>query len=186
MSRDITEAAAAALAAQNVRLAVFFEGEFPSGTVRLWSGVGEIEVFGETFTGAGTLLGVSEIGETDDVVASGAVVSLSGVPTDLVQIAIDEAQQGLPGRVWIGLFDEAGEIIADPVQAFAGRLDVPEITNDRDTLTITISYESRLIDLNTAREWRYTHESQQLLFPGDRGFDHVTTIQDKELRWGRG
>ncbi|HBN31649.1 MAG TPA: hypothetical protein DD416_10620, partial [Rhodobacteraceae bacterium] len=74
----------------------------------------------------------------------------------------------------------------DPVQAFSGRLDVPEIADDANTCTITISYESRLIDLNTARSWRYTHESQQSLYPGDRGFEYVTAIQDREITWGRG
>ena len=74
----------------------------------------------------------------------------------------------------------------DPVQAFSGRLDVPEIKDDADTCTITISYESRLIDLTVARTWRYTHESQQVLFPGDLGFEYVTTIQDREITWGRG
>ena len=84
------------------------------------------------------------------MVAGGTAVSLSGVPLDLVQLAIAEARQGLPGRLWLGLLTETGEIIADPVQAFSGRLDVPEIADDANTCTITISYESRLIDLNTA------------------------------------
>ena len=101
-------------------------------------------------------------------------------------MAIAEARQGLPGKVWLGLLTEAGTIIADPVLAFAGRLDVPEITDDVETCRITISYESRLIDLNTARSWRYTHESQQVLYPGDLGFEYVTAIQDREITWGRG
>jgi hypothetical protein len=108
------------------------------------------------------------------------------VPLDLVQVAIDEARQGMPGRIWIGLMSEAGALIADPVQAFSGRLDVPEITEDADTCTITISYESRLIDLTVPRTWRYTHESQQVLYPGDLAFEYVTAIQDREIPWGRG
>jgi hypothetical protein len=52
------------------------------------------------------------------------------VPPDLVQLAIAEARQGLPGKLCLGLLTETGAIIADPVLAFAGRLDVPEITDD--------------------------------------------------------
>ena len=63
---------------------------------------------------------------------------------------------------------------------------MPEITDDAETCRITISYESRLIDLNTARSWRYTHESQQALHPGDLGFEYVAAIQDREVTWGRG
>jgi hypothetical protein len=184
MSRDIHAATAAAMQAQDVRLAVFFEGQFASGFLRLWTGIGDISWNGHTWTGAGSLIGMSEISETEDVVASGVAVSLSGVPSDLVQIAIDEARQGMPGRVWLALFDANIDFIGEPVPAFAGRLDVPEITDDAETCTISISYESRLVDLNASREWRYTHESQQVLFPGDRGFDYVTKIQDKEVVWG--
>jgi hypothetical protein len=43
-----------------------------------------------------------------------------------------------------------------------------------------------LIDLNRAREWRYTHESQQQISPGDRGFEYVAGLQEREIRWGLG
>ena len=186
MSRDITAAFAAALADQHLRPVIFFEGQFATGWVRIWSGLGEISWNGDTWSGAGSLLGLGSIDESGEVVAGGTSVSLSGIPLDLVQLAIEEARQGLPGRVWLGLLTEEGQIIADPVLAFAGRLDVPEITDDAESCRITISYESRLIDLNTARSWRYTHESQQALHPGDRGFEYVTAIQDREITWGRG
>ena len=184
--RGVTPAFAAALVERDLRPVILFEGEFASGWLRLWSGLGEIVWAGKTWFGAGTLLGIGVIDETSAVVAGGTSVSLSGVPADLVQRAITEARQGLPGRVWIGLLTAARAIIEEPVLAFAGRLDVPEITDDAETCRITISYESRLIDLNTSREWRYTHESQQALHPGDLGFEYVTAIQDREIKWGRG
>lgn len=186
MSREITPAFAAALADQDLRPVIFFEGQFASGWVRIWSGLGSAQWNGQSWAGAGSLLGLGPIEETGEVVAGGTAISLCGVPLDLVQMAIAEARQGLPGRVWLGLLGEDGSIIADPVQAFSGRLDVPEIKDDADSCTITISYESRLIDLTVARTWRYTHESQQVLFPGDLGFEYVTAIQDREITWGRG
>ena len=180
MSRTITPAFATALADQSLRPVIFFEGQFATGWVRLWSGLGEVSWNGQTWAGAGSL------DETGEVVAGGTAISLSGAPLDLVQMAIAEARQGLPGRIWLGLLAENGSIIADPVQAFSGRLDVPEIKDDAESCTITISYESRLIDLTVARTWRYTHESQQVLYPGDLGFEYVTAIQDREITWGRG
>ena len=186
MGRDLTVAFSSALADHTLRPVIFFEGQFASGWVRLWSGIGEIIWNGKAWSGAGTLLGLGSIEETGEVVAGGTAISLSGVPLDLVQMAIAEARQGLPGRVWLGLRGENGSMIADPVQAFSGRLDVPEIKDDAESCTITISYESRLIDLTVPRAWRYTHESQQVLFPGDLGFEYVTAIQDREITWGRG
>lgn len=184
MARGMSAAFITAISQQDLRPALFFEGQFPSGYLRLWSGLGGIVWNSLTWTGAGTLLGISTIEETGDVVAQGASIALSGVPVDLVALCITDAQQGLAGKLWLGLLATDGTVIADPVQAFAGRLDVPEISDGMDTCTITISYESRLIDLNAARSFRYTDESQKQLYPGDLGFQYVTTIQDKDIVWG--
>lgn len=186
MAREMSAEIAAALKQSELRPILFFEGEFASGWVRIWSGLGDITWTGQTWTGVGSLLGLGAVEETQQVVAGGTTVSLSGVPLEMVALAIDEARQGKPGRVWLGLLTDAREIIADPVQAFTGRLDVPEIADTGESCTVTISYENRLIDLGTPRTWRYTHESQQALAPGDQGFAFVTTIQDKEITWGRG
>lgn len=186
MARDLSAEIAAALEQGVLRPVLFFEGEFASGWVRIWSGLGEIPWNGQVWTGVGSLLGMGAIEETQKVVAGGTTVSLSGVPLEMVSLAINEARQGKPGRVWLGLLTEAQEIIADPVRAFTGRLDVPEVADAGDSCTVTISYENRLIDLGVPRSWRYTHESQRVLAPDDRGFEFVSAIQDREITWGRG
>jgi hypothetical protein len=182
MSRDIPAAVAAELQAPTLRPAILFEGEFATGWVRVWTGLGPLFWRGVQWTGLGTLIGVGGIDETSEVVANGTAVSLSGVPLDLIGIAIDEARQGRPGRIFLAVLTPAGALIDEPVQLFAGRLDVPEIEEGAETCTVTISYESRMLDLTTPREWRYTHESQQVLYPGDRGLEYVTSIQELELR----
>ena len=97
MSRNLTVAFATALADQSLRPVIFFEGQFATGWVRIWSGLGSLTWNGQTWAGAGSLLGIGGIDETGEVVAGGTAVSLSGVPLDLVQMAIEEARQGLPG-----------------------------------------------------------------------------------------
>jgi hypothetical protein len=186
MSRGMTPEFAAALADRSVRPVIFYEGTFASGVLRLWSGLGDIVWNDETWTGAGTLLGMGAIEEGDKIEAYGTSIKLSGIPLDLVQLCIEEAQQGLPGKVWVGLMEEDRTLIGDPILATSGRLDVPNLEDSEDTCSITITYEGRLIGLLQAREWRYTDESQQVLFPGDRGFEYVTTIQDKDIQWGTG
>jgi len=183
--RSMLPGFAAALAAQDVRPALLFEGVFPSGSLLLWTGQAPLVWGGRTWQGAGSLISVEGMDESADIVAQGARVTLSGVPSLLVSAAITDAQQGLPGLIYIVLRDAAGQVIPDPIIAFQGRLDVPTIVDGQDTCAISVTYESQLIDLTRPREWRYTHESQQVLFPGDLGFSYVTTIQDKEIIWGR-
>lgn len=181
--RNITPAMDAALTAPVVWPILIYEATFASGVARLWSGVGDITWAGQTWVGGGNFLSFGGVDEGTDVVARGSSVSLSGVPVGLVSAAISDAQQGLPGRVWVGSMDSNGQVTADPVSAFMGRLDVPAVTDGAETCVVTINYESRLIDLTKPREWRYTHESQQQLYPGDLGFSFLVGIQDKELEW---
>ncbi len=78
MSRDLTVAFATALADQSLRPVIFFEGQFATGWVRIWSGLGEVSWNGQSWAGAGALLGLGAIDETGEVVAGGTAVSLSG------------------------------------------------------------------------------------------------------------
>jgi len=183
-ARDLTASVLSAIQAREVSLIALFEGEFSSGTVNLWTGLGDLTWDSKTWTGAGNLIGWSAIEERDGVVASGVQVQFSGVPSAFVSLALDEARQGLPGRIWIGLLDSNGAVIADPFQAFSGKLDVPQITDSAEACVISIDYENKLVDLQRTREQRFTHEFQQALYPGDLGFEYVTTIQDQEIVWG--
>lgn len=186
MARDLTAGMLSAIAAGTVRPVLFYQGAFSGGTVRLWTGLGTVSWNGQSWVGAGSLLGMSSIQETTEVRATGLSVSLSGVSTSLISLALTQARQGAAGSVWLGFLDAAGAVIADPTLAFQGRLDVPEIIDSGDTCSITISYESRLIDLERARERRYTSEDQRIDYPNDRGFDFVPGLQDATNVWGRG
>lgn len=184
MARDLTASVITQLQSASVEVGILFEGEFASGWVRLWSGIGSLSWDGKTWTGTGNLLGISGIDETAEVRASGMTVSLSGVPSDLLSAALGDARSGRIGRVYLAFFS-GGSIVADPILQFEGRLDVPAIEDGPETATISISYESELIDLERARERRYTPEDQQIDFPGDLGFDYVASLQDAQITWGR-
>lgn len=186
MARDLTAGMLSAIAAGTVRPVLFYEGAFASGTVRLWTGLGTVSWNSQSWVGAGSLLGMSSIQETTEVRAAGLTISLSGMPGTLISLALSNARQGADGLVYLGFLDSTGAIIADPALAFAGRLDVPEIVDAGETCTISISYESRLIDLERARERRYTQEDQRLDYPDDDGFNQVPGLQDAVILWGRG
>lgn len=184
MARDLTASVITQLQSASVEVGILFEGEFASGWVRLWSGIGSLSWDSKTWTGTGNLLGISGIDETAEVRASGMTVSLSGVPSDLLSAALGDARSGRIGRVYLAFFS-GGSIVADPILQFEGRLDVPAIEDGPETATISISYESELIDLERARERRYTPEDQQIDFAGDLGFDYVASLQDAQITWGR-
>jgi hypothetical protein len=170
---------------QDARPILLFEGQFDGGFVRFWTGSGLLTWDAKTWTGAGDLIGISDIEENTEIVATGITVSLAGVDPALVSAVIGEARQNMPGRIWVGFLDAAGAVIASPYLAFRGRLDVPSITDSADGCTISITYENVLGDLLRPREIRFTEEAQKAIFPDDRGFEYVTRIQDKDIKWTR-
>lgn len=181
--RDLTTAMQTEVGQSEVQPILLFEGSFISGSVRTWTGYGSLTWAGVSWTGTGTLMGVSAISETNETSANGATVTLNGIPSDLISLALSECRQGATGKIYLGLFD-SGLLINDPILIFSGKLDIPSITDEGESAQISITYESRLIDLERARVRRYTPEDQKQLFPDDLGLDFVPAIQDRKVLWG--
>jgi hypothetical protein len=184
MTRDISTSLRDQMAAR-VNLPIgFFEGLFDSGALRLWTGYDTISWNGVEWTGAGHLIGLSEIAESQELRAIGASATLSGIPSDFISLALSEDYQGRRCNFYIGAMS-IGQIVADPILLFGGTADVMEIDDSGEYGSITITIESRLIDLERPREHRYEHEDQQAIYPGDLGLEYVPTIQDQPIIWGR-
>lgn len=186
MSRNLTAGFQSAIDSSQVRPFYLFEGVFVSGTVRAWNGIGDLSWNSQTWGGLGSFLTFSNIEETSEVRAAGITVTLNGMSSSNISLALQDVRQGYSGKIYLGLFDASNTIIADPYLAFNGRLDSVSIDEGPDTSVISINYESRLIDLQKAREIRYTDQEQQRLFPGDLGLEFVPSMQDMVLNWGRG
>jgi len=156
---------------------------FDSGAARLWTGYGDLVFDNKTFVGGGNLLNVSEVEETSEIEAKGLTLTLSGVPSELIALTLNEPYQNRLMRLYVGAIKPDGSI--EHYQLFAGRLDVMNILEEGETATITVTVENRLIDLNRPRIRRYTSEDQKAIFVGDLGFDYVNELQNKQIEWGR-
>ena len=130
------------------------------------------------------MAGISPIIETGDVKARGMTVTLEGISSELLVEVLGHAKRTLPGTLWLGLLNANGAVIADPFQAFKGRLDKPAIEDGAETSKIMISYENRLIDLERPRVRRFTSEDQHIDYPDDEGFDFVPSVQEWNGKWG--
>jgi hypothetical protein len=183
MSRALTSGVIAQTKAAQVQPVFLFEGEFSGEMIRTWSGVGELNWNGEVWDGLGALMGISNIGEDNEISAKGITVTLTGIPSEIISLALQDCRQGSAGSVYLGFISE-NQIINDPVLVFQGRLDVVEINEDDETSSISLNYESRLIDLHRSKVSRFTDEDQKREFPGDLGCVFVVSLQDKNIRWG--
>jgi hypothetical protein len=176
-----------------------------------WTGVGELVFEGVTYTGAGELVQISDVQEGSDLSAKGATLTLSGIPSSLLTLALAEDYQNRTVNIRFGLIGQGAEAgsflsISDfaehlllndagdkldissegPISLytlFAGYMDQLTISSTGEMSTISMTVESRMLDLERPRVRRYTDQSQQSLFPGDLGFEFVTRMQSESLEW---
>jgi hypothetical protein len=180
MSRLVPAAILTALTQDNVQPFYAVEALFDSGPVRFWTGYGERTIEGNTYIGTGNLLTISGLEEVSDMAAKSASVTLSGIPSELVSLAMQEPYQNRPCRILFGVRD-----VDDIVEVFSGTVDKMPLEDGPESGTIIASIESKWVRLGRPNIRRYTSESQKSRYPTDTFFDWVADLQDKETLWGR-
>lgn len=184
MSRSLTPAVEVAIAAGHVAAITLVEMDFPAGFVRVNNSPVTFAWNGYDWLGLGSLGSMDAINEGAALEARGIAFRLSGVPAANIYNALGQQYQGRACRVWLAPLDPATHsIITSPVLLFWGLMDAMSIDLG-ETASITVSAESRLADWGRPRVRRFNHEDQQIDYPGDLGFEFVTAMVDKELRWG--
>lgn len=187
--RDLIANQLAALRAANVRAVIMVRLSFQSGPLRVHSGVGTITWDGEQYLGIGALGQIESMQETTEAVAQDVRLTLTGIPSEYISLALGEHYQGGDARIYLAAIDENHRLILDeqgrgPYLVFRGRMDTMAI-QDGDSGTIHLTCRNRLSDWDRPRERRYTHEDQQVEYPGDLGLQYVAQMVDKEIIWGR-
>ena len=173
------------LGADEQAIFIAVKAEFDSGDVRVWSGVDDLTINSETYTGAGDLLAIGEIEEDIDLSSKGISISLSGMDTTVLNIALTESYQNRFVTIFLGYVMGGTNEVAGVVTLFKGRITTLTVNDNPAGATISIDAESRLIDLERPSNLRYTKESQNFLHSGDTGFNRIASIQDKEIIWGK-
>lgn len=183
MTRDLTAAVTTAIAADNVDFAFLFEGEFDSGTIRLFSGLGSMVHDGNTYTGAGNLISLGTITESADLRSGESIVTLSGIPSNLLSLALSEDYQGRAITVKMVLFDSAGAEIADAIPLLVGQADQMKIDDNGETMTIALSVENETALFERAANRRYTQAELEADYSDDKGFEFVAGMEHIDIDW---
>lgn len=180
MARSIPVGLMTALTQAAIQPYYAVEMLFDTAPVRFWSGLGERIIEGNTYLGAGSLMRISELEEVGDLSAKSATVSFSGIPPELVSLALVEPYQRRVCRVLLGETSTA-----PAVEMFSGKMNTMTIEDAPDSAIIQLSIESRLVELGRSKPRRYNHESHIARYPGDNFFSFVADLQDRQVPWGR-
>ena len=167
--------------------ALFFavKAEFDTDDILVWSGIDDLVIGSDTYTGAGTLLSVSNSEDNLELKSNGLVVALSGMDTTVVNYALTENYQNRPITIFMGYVMGGTNEVAGTLTLFKGRMTSLVINDTPEGSTVTIDAENRLVDLDRPSNLRYTKESQNFLHSGDTGFNRVASLQDKQINWGK-
>lgn len=181
--RSIDGTFLAALTGPSIRPIFLFEGSFQYDVLRLWTGSGLLSWNSQTWLGNG-YLGLPVIAEeTIDATAGRSTIVLSGVAQNMISLVLANSQRGGQGKLYLAALDSTGAIIGTPLLTFSGKLDSVQIDESGPTASITLNYESDLIDFQRPRSYRFTKESQKLFYADDLGFDYIPSLQ-APIFWG--
>ena len=180
MTRTVPAALLTALSQPEVYPFYAVEMMFDSAPVRFWTGYGDRTIGADTYLGAGNLMGISGLEEVNDLSAKNINLTLSGVPQDLVSLALQEPYQRRNCKVYFGTTDTT-----TPIEVFSGLMNTMSIEDSGSSSVITLTVESKLIRLDKAANWRYTEANHQSRHAGDTFFSYVADLQDKDILWGR-
>ena len=180
-----------------------FDGD---NTLRLWTGQGTLVLEdGTSWVGTGNLLNISAIEETSELAVKGATLTLSGVPSEVLSLALSEPYQGRVCNIYFGTLSQ-GSLLQESSsyillqdgsrinletgekgfnEIFSGYMDQMNIEESGETSTIQLLVENKLVDLERARVARFTSGYQKSIYAGDLGLGFVEDLQDKQIPWGR-
>jgi len=219
MSRDLDPSIIKSISQEVVRPFFAVELKFDDGTfvpigqtdpiekvIRLWTGQGLLTLDdGTQWYGAGSLLGISSIEETSEMSVRGATVTLSGIPSEVLSLALSEPYQGRVCNIYFGTFSsgsllketgnyillqdgsrinvETGETGFNNI--FSGYMDQMNIEDGPETCTIEVTVENKLIDLERQRVARFTSGYQTSVYRNDKGLEFIEDMQNRPLTWGK-
>lgn len=165
-----------------VPLVLLFEADLTT-TLRLAMLRHDLTLGSDVYLGARGLgrIGSMPLGGSDD----GAALDLefSGVSATNRGLALSEPVQGRECRIYSAFFDPDTSAIVEKHLRFVGTLDNFVITTDGNTSTITAQAVSVDDDLLRPSGSEWTDAEQQRLFPGDLGWQYVTSQVEQRVQF---
>lgn len=188
--RTLTPDQLAALAAGTVRQVGFVFLDLDDLPLYLNTERVDIAWNGHTWLGVGQLASVEPLEENLQTAATGYRLTISTAQTSDMAVALSSKPTNRACEVYIGLYNEGHQLIGAPWLECRGLLDKFDVVDGQAdasgivTSTWTASVENELIDLDRPRVRRMTDADHQAEFPGDRFFEYVAEMAEREFNWG--
>lgn len=153
------------------------------------------EINGESYLGAGNLMGITST--SSEISASGGqvTISLSGIPNTSIAEIVNSKIKGAPVRIYRAFFNaNTGALLTfspNPIGRYRGFVNSYSLNEEFDNATRTSSNTlvlvcSSAVDvLNNKVAGRKTNpESQKRFYPSDVSMDRVPTLENATFDFG--
>ena len=183
MARSLTSAVKTELATNKLN---------PITLVYLGIGVGsrftdhykDITYDSNTYTSSSLLLGISDIGESNEVAVDSVTVAFTGADQTIISLLLNNDYMDKEAEIYKGFLDSSQALIADPFLLFKGRIESFAIDEDANSSQVSVSIASHWSDFDKVKGRKTNTNSQQLFFANDVGFD-FSSQSVQEIKWGR-
>lgn len=180
--RTLTAEAAAVLSGAHVPVALLVE-MLLTAALRLNTSPVNIAWNGHEWIGAGALGSIDEVA---DVAGEQHALrfTLSGVPSDLLAVALAEPIRGKACTVRLAVLHPDTHAVLDVPLAWAGTLDQMAITQQPgNTCSVSVTAEHAGAAYARPKPLRYTDADQQRLYPGDTSLRFVVSQSQHQDVW---
>ena len=187
MSRGLPTNTAAQLASSLARPIHFVKCVFSDGTLNLHDQIGQYVWGGSTWLGTGDLGQISQAQEGEDLSPYAVTLTLSGIDNTISQAALNQKYYGQEVVIYLGVLSELDVLVDTPVQIWKGKGSQMETTHGDSATGDSITYrcESDMELLTRAANLRYTAQSLQAEYSGDKFLNFLPDIRNKRVRWRR-
>ena len=185
--RDLGDAITlTAMQQPQLRLVALVKIEFAGyPTTTFTTAYDDIVFGGDTYVAQGAIGSVSNISEDGNLTPSDYIITLDGTDASLAAAALNAPPLNNPVTVYLQTLDDNFRPQGTPFIYYRGLTDGVEVSAGASAV-ISVRVKDRLVDWQRPRISRYTNAEQQLLHPGDKGFEFVETLADKEPEWPAG
>lgn len=170
-------------------------GSYTPLVLRFSDRVGSYTLNGESYTGLGKLMSISQSSSEIRVSGGELTIVLSGIPNSSIAEIVNSKIKGAPVNVYRGVFNSTtGDLLAidgNPVGRFIGFVNNYSLTEEFDNVsrtssnTLVLTCASNVDILANKVAGRKTNpKSQKALYPSDLSMDRVPTLKGATFDFG--
>ena len=168
------------------RVVYFVELQLSTGTQRISTFNQPITWGGNTWSGFGQLVNMSQVQEEEGSEAKNINLTIVAAESSWLALAIGpvEAYRGRPVKIYMCPLDTSFQLVGTPVQVWRGTMDTVVVSIDENGEGgVNVKCETSAFSLKRRPVFRVNAAQQKQKYQTDTGFDYLTDLIANPQLW---